>query len=68
MATVPNVLVFTTDPVDLGDNGCLADCSYVHGGLEVLGDLVAVEQDIDISLKLQATYRLCWQAQQHHPL
>lgn len=64
----PNVLVFTTNPVDLKDDGSLTDCSYVNGGLEVPGDLVAVEQDIDVSLKLLTTHRLYGWAQQHHSL
>ena len=66
--TVQNILVFITNLVDLRDESSLADCSYVNSCLEVLRDLVAVEQDIDISLKLLTTNAICWWAKQHHPL
>ena len=46
-------------PIDLRDDCSLTHRPYVDRGLEIPGDLVAVVQDIDVSLKLLTAYMLC---------
>ena len=57
-----------THPINLTNDGSLANCTDVNGGLEADSDALVVEQNIDVRLKLQTARKRGLRGDQYHAL